>query len=186
MYIRRKRDFESIDLRLLEDTENDINLVIRWLTKPEIYNTFLERRLNSKEIRERYDKFLKPSLYEKAYIIEYDRTPVGIVEHYYLKSNELAPMGEGNTMFGIKILIGETDYWDNGIASAALNIICKKVFQEYGVDYVVANIMKTNVTAVHCFKRAGFKVWKRYSFMGEDKTNKKYLFMVKKHYDLLF
>ena len=180
MYIKKKRDFENIELRLLNDSDEDINMIIKWVSKPIIYETLLEKRLNSHEIKERYDHYFKPTIYDRAYIIEYDRTPVGVLEHYYLKPAE--QLKDRYSEFGIKIFIGEEDCWDYGIASAALDIISKKVFDVYNIDFMIANIIESNIGAIKCFKRAGFKKKKVYSKKNDNGITQNYVFMRKKNW----
>lgn len=174
MYIAKKRDFENIELRLLEDSDKDLKMIVDWLLQEKIYSTFFDKRLNSSEIVNHYKHYFEFTIYDRAYIIEYDRTPIGVVEHYYLKPMITKKAANNYSAFGVKIFIGNTDYWDYGIGSATLDIITNKIFTKYGIDYVFANILKSNTTAINCFKRAGFR--KKDSYKENDRE---YLFMVK-------
>jgi RimJ/RimL family protein N-acetyltransferase len=174
MYIVKKRDFDNIDLRPLG--KSDLPLVVDWLKQKEIYEPYLNKRLNTLEIETRYQKYLEPKVYSKCYIIEYDMVPVGLIEQYPVdpKDNDYASLG-------IRILIGNLDCQDFGIGSASLEIITDEIFTNYDIDYVIANIPLENKIAIRCFKRAGFRKEKKYQKDGEP-----YLFMIKPNKNHLF
>ena len=173
MYIVKKRDFENINIREMKDSDKE--LIINWLKQKEIYESYLENRLNSSQIEDYFAKYLKASVYNRCYIIEYDRTPVGFIEQYPIQPN-----GE-DSLLSVKICVGELSCQDYGIASASLEIVSQLIFDYYDIDYVVANIPYDNQKAIKSFKRAGFKKKKSYI-----KNNKKHYFMAKFNKSHLF
>ena len=54
------------------------------------------------------------------------------------------------------ILIGEKAYWGNGFATEAMHLIIQFMFNERGMNRIVANILEDNIASIKMHKKCGY------------------------------
>lgn len=71
----------------------------------------------------------------------------------------------------IGLIIGDKSYWNKGIATKAIGIICEYAFQELNLRKVFAGVYETNIGSIKAFEKNGFKraYVKRDTYFFEDK-----------------
>jgi RimJ/RimL family protein N-acetyltransferase len=57
----------------------------------------------------------------------------------------------------VGIMIGDTNYWNKGYGSTALELISTYA-RDIGLDILKAGILHENIASINCFKKAGFKI----------------------------
>ena len=65
-------------------------------------------------------------------------------------------LGDRNAMLGL--LIGEKDFWRQGFATEAIELMCAYAFTAIGLDKVSAAIYEENQASLGAFRKAGFAV----------------------------
>ena len=186
MLKKRYSMLEDLDLSMLKDNSKDLDVVIQWLLQKDIYMPFFGKRLNAAEIRQKYERYLKPTIYDRAYIIEYDRTKIGLIEQYYIKPNDINKNKENCLVFGIKIFIGRKDYQNKKIGTMAIIKLIDIIFCKYHADYIIANILKNNKRAIKSFRKAGFVIKDSYIQKDINGVAQKYVYMQRRNINSFF
>ena len=98
----------NVSIRLLKDIEEDYKLLEKWYQEEEIYSSFEQRKLNNKEIKEKYYPRTLKTAKIPVYMIEYKNKPVGIIQYKLVeKENKKLYKLTGNNIYEIDIFIGE-------------------------------------------------------------------------------
>ena len=144
----------NLKLRKLNDSEDDYKILEKWYQEEEIYSHFEQRKLNYKEVKNKYFPRTLKDTKIPVYMIEYDNMPIGIIQ-YQLINNENKELYNinSNNSYEIDIFIGE------------LVVICP---------------LKDNTSAIRCYEKCNFKINK--SFKTEDTIGnlQEYLLMIRK------
>jgi RimJ/RimL family protein N-acetyltransferase len=63
-----------------------------------------------------------------------------------------------NRTADVGILIGNRAYWGRGIATDALTVLCRYLFERLGLRKLTAGLMKINPAMLRVFEKLGFRV----------------------------
>ena len=147
----------DVNIRLLKDKKEDYKLLENWYQEEEVYSSFEQRKLNYKEIKEKYyPRTLKMSKIP-VYMIEYKNRPVGIIQYKLVDDKKLYKL-TGNNIDEIDIFIGELKEHNKGIGSKAINILIKLLHNEKQAELLVMCPLKKNIKAINCYKKCGFYI----------------------------
>lgn len=58
----------------------------------------------------------------------------------------------------LRVCIGERNYWGKGYGSDAIEAFLRFVFNTLSIDYIYLRVYRSNLRAVRCYKKCGFKV----------------------------
>ena len=149
----------DVDIRLLKDTDTDYKLLEKWYQEEEIYSSFEQRKLNYKEIKEKYYPRTLKTAKVPVYMIEYKKRPVGIIQ-YKLVDDEDKKLYhlKGNYIYEIDVFIGELNEHNKGIGSSAINKLSEFLYKEKNVELLVMCPLKNNQKAINCYKKCGFYI----------------------------
>lgn len=149
----------DVNIRLLKNTAEDYKLLEKWYQEEEIYSSFEQRKLNYKEIKEKYYPRTLKTAKVPVYMIEYKKRPVGIIQ-YKLVDNEDKELYhlKGNYIYEIDVFIGELNEHNKGIGSSAINKLSKFLYQEKNAELLVMCPLKNNQIAINCYKKCGFYI----------------------------
>lgn len=144
----------NVNIRLLEDTDKDYKLLEKWYQEEEIYSSFEQRKLNYKEIKEKYyPRTLKNSKIP-VYMIEYKNKPVGIIQYKLVEEEDKKLYQlEGNIIYEMDIFIGELEGHNKGIGSKAINILSELLYKNKNAELLVMCLLKSNIKAINCYKK---------------------------------
>ena len=130
----------DVNIRLLKDIGEDYKLLEKWYQEEEIYLSFEQRKLNYKEIKEKYYPRTLKTAKIPVYMIEYQKKPVGIIQYKLVdEANKNLYKLTGNNIYEIDIFIGELKEHNKGIGSKAINILSK-------VDFPLLEILNFLIT----------------------------------------
>jgi len=149
----------DVNIRLLKDKVEDYKLLENWYQEEEIYSSFEQRKLNYKEIKEKYYPRTLKTAKIPVYIIEYQDKPVGIIQ-YKLVEEEDKKLYKltGNNIYEIDIFIGELKEHNKGIGSKAINILLNLLKKEKNAEILVMCPLENNIKAINCYKKCGFYI----------------------------
>jgi RimJ/RimL family protein N-acetyltransferase len=86
------------------------------------------------------------------------------------------PNHHGDAFVGIGI--GETEYWNKGYGSDAMQIILRYAFQELNLHRVSLDVFEYNPRAIRSYQKAGFQIEGRYrQFLNREGHRWDMLFM---------
>lgn len=149
----------DVNIRLLQDKVEDYKMLEIWYQEKEIYSSFEQRKLNNKEIKEKYYPRTLKTAKIPVYMIEYKDKPVGIIQ-YKLVEEEDKKLYKlpGNNIYEIDIFIGELNEHNKGIGSKAINILSNLLKKEKNAEILVMCPLENNTKAINCYKKCGFYI----------------------------
>ena len=149
----------DISIRLLKDKAEDYKLLENWYQEKEIYSSFEQRKLNYKEIKEKYYPRTLKTAKIPVYMIEYKDKPVGIIQ-YKLVEEEDKKLYKltGNSIYEIDIFIGELKEHNKGIGSTEIKILSNILKTEKNAKILVMCPLENNKKAINCYKKCGFYI----------------------------
>ena len=149
----------DVKLRLLKNTNDDYKLLEKWYQEEEIYSSFEQRKLNFKEIKDKYYPRTLKNTEIPVYMIEYKEIPVGIIQYKLINSIDKKLYGlNGNNIYEIDIFIGELKEHNKGIGSKAINILSNLLKKEKNAEILVMCPLENNIKAINCYKKCGFYI----------------------------
>ena len=111
----------NLKLRKLNDSEDDYKILEKWYQEEEIYSHFEQRKLNYKEVKNKYFPRTLKDAKIPVYMIEYDNMPIGIIQYQLInrENKELYNINSNNS-YEIDIFIGELGMHNKGIGKKAI------------------------------------------------------------------
>ena len=167
----------NIYLRLMQNTENDMNFLLHWLTNPQVVKCAYEEGApwDMSKIIEEFAEKTEEGGSAIPYIIMYNGKEIGYLQYYPIKedsyvfnNSETFKMVENG--YGIDIFIGEPELWNKGIGSLAIGLIKDYLKNRMKTKILCVDPATDNARAVHFWQKVGFKpidVIKNY----DDKKN---------------
>ena len=154
-------DFE--DIRIRDFCENDLSLMLKWLTDERVLEFYGGRDLNytPMSLKEHYEKDFETEGFRV--ILEYVNRPVGYGQIYRVMGelyDEYCYYKTGNVVYAMDQFIGEPEYWSKGIGTKYINQICSFLKQNCKADIVLLDPHKNNDRAIRAYQKCGFKIIK--------------------------
>ena len=149
---------KDINLRLL--TEQDKNLLLKWLTDERVLN-FWEGKSSVFDLDRITEEYYSEEDVEIIRtIIEYDGKSIGYVHMYKLNDellNEYEYPLTDKVVYGIDQFIGEPEYWDKGIGTKFMELVLQYLTKEKNADIIILDPHADNPRAIRCYEKVGFK-----------------------------
>ncbi len=174
---------KKIELRRLIDSIDDYKKLEKWYQEEEIYSCFEQRKLNYKEIEEKYYPRTLKDAKIPVYMIEYDKVPIGIIQYQLINSeNKKLYNINYNKCYEIDIFIGELIMQGKGIGKKAINLLSKYLFDEKNAESLVMCPLRDNIPAIKCYKKCGFKISNLFKTENTIGNLQEYLLMIKEQF----
>ncbi|MBA3825473.1 MAG: GNAT family N-acetyltransferase [Ktedonobacterales bacterium] len=147
------------ELALREITEDDVDLMARWLTDPAVlgYYEGRDRPHNADLVREVF--FNAHVGDETRCIILAAQAPIGYLQFYRVTGDEVGEYGYplDAALYGLDLFIGEPDYWNRGIGTRLLTGILPYLHEHQGAERVIVDPQMWNSRAIRSYEKAGFR-----------------------------
>ena len=148
---------EQISIR--EMTEEDLGVLLTWLTDPEVLMYYDGRDVHYDEgsLRENYWDPLPPDSYRM--VIEYGGRPLGYIQIFFADDEireEYSYSSDLSKVYAADMFIGVPEYWNRGIGTAAMEALCRWLRDSLGAEAVILDPRKNNPRAIHMYHKAGF------------------------------
>lgn len=145
----------KIKLRRLE--RSDFPLLLQWLSRPHV-SRWWPGEADSAQIEAKYEPRLEADSATKVFVIEYNDSPIGIIQCYRHSDYPDWERAIGiERAAGIDYLIGDPDQVGKGLGAAAIAAVSKLAFALLDVEVIVAAPQKDNVGSWKALEKAGFK-----------------------------
>ena len=140
---------KTINLRRLEKA--DLVLKIRWYNDPQV-NQFLllDERLVLDKTLKWFDTISQDQSRADLIIENSDSKPIGITG--------LVNIDNVNRTAESIIVIGETDYWGQGVMVEALELLLTWSFGKLNLDKIWAIALPTNIASIITMKKLGYQI----------------------------
>ena len=150
---------DNIKIRLM--TDGDFPLMFKWLTDARVLEYYGGRDLKytPELLREHYKEDFECEGYRV--IVEYDGTPIGYGQIYRVCDelfDEYSYPDRGEVVYAMDQFIGEPHFWNRGIGTQYINMICEYLEESKGADAVILDPHKNNARAIRAYEKSGFTV----------------------------
>ena len=153
-----------VNLRMLENSESDYQLLYKWYQNEKVMTYFEQRSLSYQEIVNKYSKRTLVKSITPVYMIEYNNLPVGIIQYTKLTKETKNKYHVTNDGYDVDVFIGEDNYYHKGIGSLAIKELIKMLKNEGNIIVMVPEV--NNINAIKCYQKVGFK--KKYFYTEPD------------------
>jgi len=154
---------EPITLRPL--TEDDWELLERWFRDPELLCYTIGDDVDATayspgDVRGIYRQVSETG---RCFVILYRGVPVGECWLWDKNLDRVLASHPGLDCRRIDLMIGEKEYWNRGIGSAAIHLLATYAFEHEGVDVIFTpDVFCYNPGSIRAFQKAGFSVVARH------------------------
>lgn len=155
---------DRIAIRRMEETSEDLNLYLKWMTDPETMKFWegMTKHYDLEMVAQEYREGVEEGVIKC--IIEYDHRPIGFCQFCTLGAEEydVPPadysrfVAETQTAYGIDIFLGEVEYRDQGIGTRCMKLLAQTLFTKYHADVIMIDPKVHNARAIACYHKCGF------------------------------
>ena len=144
-------------LELREALPSDVTReYVDWMNDPEVVQYTMQKdKLHSMESVTRYVEEISGR--EDVHFFGFFH------EGRHIGNIKLGPIDKQDGSADISYIIGRKDYWNKGVASAAVKAVSDFGLGEIGLGKIHAYVVEENVASVKALEKAGFEVAERYS-----------------------
>jgi aminoglycoside 6'-N-acetyltransferase Ib len=155
-------DIASASVSLRPMTEHDLPLLHDWLNRPHIVEWWGGERPSTEEVRAHYMPRVLAKERVTPYIALLGDFPFAYAQSY-------VAMGWGGDWWedetdpgvrGIDQAIGEADLLGKGLGTKLVRTLVNTLFQDPSVTKVQTDPAPTNLRAIRCYEKAGFRIEK--------------------------
>ncbi len=146
-------------LAIRELIEEDKQLMVKWLSDPEVLQ-YYEGRDRPADLAQVEEDFFGEAGDESRCLILYEKNPIGYVQFYPIGDEEREIYGYFdalNTIYGMDQFIGEVSYWNKGIGTQLVEMVVNYLFTDRKADRIVMDPQTWNERAIRCYEKSGFK-----------------------------
>ena len=162
----------AIRIRRFGGDDADFALIARWLNEPHVREWWDPDGpvATAETARRDYGPYTEPSSPGSSCFIELDERPVGFLQFYPWSSETEYCRKVGITVepsaWAFDVFIGEPAVVGTGVATRALDMVCRHVVDDLGATAVVIVTEMGNVRAHHVYEKLGFV--KELDFLDDD------------------
>lgn len=152
---------------------------IQWMNDQEI-NQYLESRFNTYTKKDLIDFVQKQFESDYNYLFG-----IYTQENIHIGNIKIGGIDPIHKRGSIGLVIGKKEFWGQGIATQALNLLLEFVFNELQLHKVTAGMYRNNTGSYKLFKNAGFLevgYYKEHSFYNDQFVDTYILELLKKDY----
>ncbi len=147
----------DIELETFDETRHKV-LIVKWLWQPHVRATWGDPEKNLADV-------LDAASHSGQVVIKVDDKPVGYIHWQPITCQTLADAGilvEDDQTADIDIFIGETQQIGQGIGTAAITQLIKRLGEEGETKRATLFTGVENAMAIRAYEKAGFKRMNRY------------------------
>lgn len=149
---------KRIYLRELE-LEDASEKYISWLNDPGV-NQFLgltkdkaiTEKITIEDLRDFIIAKMDKNCYFMGIFLKGTNEHIGNIKLEYMIIN-------GKATWGIGLLIGEKQYWNQGIGTEAVRLMLDYAFKELGISEVILAVKAENKGAIRVYEKVGFRLY---------------------------
>lgn len=153
---------ERVRVRRMHGDDGEYALLARWLNEPHVRQWWDPDQADATadSVRTTYGPYADPTSEGVTAFIEDGGRPVGFVQFYPWSLEEEYCHKVGIEVepgaWAFDVFIGEPDVVGTGVATRALDLVCRHLIDERSATAVVIVTETTNVRAHHVYEKLGF------------------------------
>lgn len=162
----------AIRVRRFTGDDAEFAVMARWLNEPHVREWWDPDgpAATIETARRDYGSYTNPASSGSSCFIEVDQRPVGFLQFYPWSSETEYCRKVGITVdptaWGFDVFIGDPAAVGTGVATRALDMVCRHLIDEIGASAVVIVTELGNVRAHHVYEKLGFA--KVLDFLDDD------------------
>lgn len=152
---------QTNELNIRAMSESDYPYMVKWLND-DLVIEYYGPRLTLEEVIAKYGPRINNEHYVMPCIVEYKDKPIGYIQYYEILKEQLKIYGYSleESIYGIDQFIGETSLWGKGIGTQMIIGLLECLSSKNGVFKVVLDVKSTNLQAIKCYEKCGFRIVK--------------------------
>ena len=137
----------ELSIRLMRDELSDYQVMAKWLSDPRVLNLGRDHAMPLDQIQAEFAPPDDARGYIQFYLVgEESRNSYGLPADYDLES-----------VYGIDQFIGEVSCWNSGLGTRSISLLLRYLFQTNGARRVILDPQVTNLRAIRCYEKCGFR-----------------------------
>jgi aminoglycoside 6'-N-acetyltransferase len=154
----------ELSIRLMRDELDDYQVMAKWLSDPRVLE-FYEGRDHAMpldQIQAEYAPHIRGEDDVAPCLIILESAPIGYLQFYRVgedsrNSYGLAADYDLESVYGIDQFIGEVSCWNRGLGTRSVLLLLRYLFQTKGARRVILDPHVTNLRAIRCYEKCGFR-----------------------------
>ena len=154
----------DLSIRLMRDELADYQIMSKWLSDPRVLE-FYEGRdqpLPLDQIQSQYAPRIRGEEDVTPCLIILQSAPIGYIQFYLVNEESrnsygLPPDYALGSVYGIDQFIGEVSCWNRGLGTRSISLLLRYLFQTKSASKVILDPHVTNVRAIRCYEKCGFR-----------------------------
>lgn len=137
----------------------DFDVMVKWLNDQDVLKFYEEPPSNLDLVIKKYGPRVEGEHYVVPCIVEYKNEPIGYIQFYEIRVDELEKYGYpiNQNIYGIDQFIGETELWGKGIGTSMIQMMLNYLSNNKGASSVLLEVKKYNHRAISSYKKCGFR-----------------------------
>lgn len=139
-------------------TESDIEILAEWLKRPHV-TEWWDAAESTDEVRAKYLPLLSSDSGVAPYFAYLDGFPIGYIQSYVAAGSGDGwwPDEQDTGVRGIDLFLSDKERMGRGLGSQTIREFVQFLFKEPTVTKIQADPDPTNVRAIRCYEKAGFR-----------------------------
>jgi aminoglycoside 6'-N-acetyltransferase len=154
----------EVSIRLMRDELGDYQVMSRWLSNPRVLE-FYEGRdhpMTLQQIQSEYAPRIRGEEDVTPCLIILQSVPIGYMQFYLVGEESRNSYGLAvdeclEAVYGIDQFIGEVSCWNRGLGMRSISLLLRYLFQAKGARKVILDPHVTNLRAIRCYEKCGFR-----------------------------
>jgi RimJ/RimL family protein N-acetyltransferase len=140
-------------------TEDDWPLLLRWNNDPDVLYFAEGEDIRSRTMTDVQEMYRHISQHAFCFIIEHDGQPIGECWLQEMNLERIRGACPDQDCRRIDLIIGEKAFWDQGIGTEVIRLLCGFAFTQERTDCVWGcDIADYNPRSLRAFQRNGFQI----------------------------
>jgi aminoglycoside 6'-N-acetyltransferase len=144
--------------------EADFPLMAKWLSNPLVLQFYgdINSPFSLEMVVNKYGPRVEGIVPIRPLIVELNEIPIGYMQKYRITEEDRLQYGYPPHLmiYGIDQFIGETELLGKGFGTSMVKMLVGMIKKEERADVVVLDPEMSNLRAIRCYEKAGFKVVK--------------------------
>lgn len=146
-------------IRLRPMTEDDWDILLKWNSDPEVFYYVEAANVTAHTLEVVQEIYRSTSQNAFCFIIELEGKPVGDCSLQKMNIKRILQKYPNLDCRRIGIMIGEKEYWGQGIGTEAIRLLTEFGFLKQGAGMIFgAGIPDYNPRSLRAFQKAGYKI----------------------------
>ncbi|WEG15251.1 GNAT family N-acetyltransferase [Alkalihalophilus pseudofirmus] len=152
---------EDHNIYIRKMTQEDFSIMAKWLSTNEVLEYYgdVNAPFSFEQVKQKYEPRVQGEVNVPPFIVEWQGTPIGFMQYYKLAEDKYNEFGYGRSLkvYGMDQFIGEPALFNKGIGTLMVSFFVRKIVKDTGADTVIVDPAISNVRAIKCYEKCGFR-----------------------------